>query len=70
MGRMMLYYGNVSPVQLQNFRTTVIAVPYLSLNVQPIGNVIEAHNQVQQLITMSSTLSDFSALPTLQISFM
>ncbi|PRP81516.1 hypothetical protein PROFUN_10878 [Planoprotostelium fungivorum] len=69
LGRMMLYYGNTSGFQLTNFRTTVVSVPFLNVNAQPVGPVIEPRTQLQQLLTMISSLGDFNSFPSLEVAF-
>jgi len=69
LGRMMIYYGNTSGTQLNQFRAVVTSAPFVSLNAQPVASVIEPRTQMQQLITMTSSVADFGTFPTLDISF-
>lgn len=68
MGRMMLFYGNVSNQPLDSFTTSVTDIPSLSLNLQPLRTTIEPRAQVQQLLAMTCT-GQFSDPPLLQLSF-
>jgi len=71
MGRMMLYYGNGTPEPLTSFNAVLVAPSYLDTNLQPTGSVINSRTQAQQLLTMTSTSSNFKSneFPVLQLSF-
>mmetsp|Transcript_2271 Transcript_2271/g.3007 ORF Transcript_2271/g.3007 Transcript_2271/m.3007 type:complete len:986 (+) Transcript_2271:82-3039(+) len=71
LGRMMLYFGNVSATQsLTNFNSIVSNhVNHISLNIQPVTSTVEPRTQAQQLITMACLSADFSTFPQLTISF-
>jgi len=69
LGRMMIYYGNTSGHQLSQFRTIVTSTPFVSLNAQPVAPVIDPRTQMQQLITMTSTVAEFGSFPSLDVSF-
>jgi len=46
-----------------------VSVPFLTINAQPVGPTIEPRTQLQQLLTMTSSLNDFGGFPTLEIAF-
>jgi len=69
MGRIMVYYGNVSAFAISSFRTSVAAGSNLNTNLQPVKDIIEPRTQVQQLIAMICVSPEFSGYPMLQISF-
>eukprot|EP01117_Protostelium_nocturnum_P020203 TRINITY_DN898_c0_g1_i1.p1 TRINITY_DN898_c0_g1~~TRINITY_DN898_c0_g1_i1.p1 ORF type:complete len:933 (+),score=327.40 TRINITY_DN898_c0_g1_i1:186-2984(+) len=69
-GRMMIYYGNSSPSPFLNFRTSFSSVPFLSINAPPMNPTLDSRAQAQQLVTMSSSLAEFNAFPTLDVSFL
>jgi len=70
MGRMMLYYGNVSQqFPLMAFSTGIPSPEYLNLNLQPVVDVVGPRTQAQQLITMSTTSSNVNTYVDLHLSF-
>jgi AP-2 complex subunit alpha len=67
-GRMMLYYGNVTSQPLQSFATSFSTQPSIILNAQPVGNVVEPRTQMQQMITMTCQ-SEFADSPHLEVRY-
>jgi len=70
MGRMMLYFGNVTQQALVSFQSNVAAQPNVSFNIQPTPSVVEPRMQIQQLLAMNCLSPEFSSPPpTLKVSF-
>eukprot|EP01119_Soliformovum_irregulare_P004110 TRINITY_DN1511_c0_g1_i1.p1 TRINITY_DN1511_c0_g1~~TRINITY_DN1511_c0_g1_i1.p1 ORF type:complete len:976 (-),score=279.06 TRINITY_DN1511_c0_g1_i1:21-2702(-) len=68
MGRVMLYYGNVSSHDLQNITATVTSSPNVVVNPAPMASVLPSKNQGQQMV-MVTAVSGFAETPHLQLSF-
>ncbi|XP_041427574.1 AP-2 complex subunit alpha-1 isoform X1 [Xenopus laevis] len=72
LGRMYLFYGNKTSVQLQSFAPTVSYPGELQnqLNIQtkPVDPVVEGGAQVQQVLN-TECLSDFDEVPLINIKF-
>lgn len=69
MGRMMLYYGNVSSQPLTGFTPSIPSVSYLNINAVAVANVLNPQSQVQQLVTMTCISNEATEQPSLHLSF-
>jgi len=68
MGRMMLYYINLTNQQLTGFRTFVPATSSHAIQLQPTASLIDPRGQLQQLINVAC-LNPYADPPTLQVGF-
>jgi len=68
MGRLMLYYINLSNQPLTGFRTFVPANQSLTVNLQPIGPIIDPKSQLQQMVTVAC-LSPYGDPPSMELGF-
>jgi len=68
-GKMMLYYGNVSPHQLEKFGASVHSAPSVHIQAQSVPEFIAPRTQAQQMLTITCT-GEFNDPPTLDLRFL
>jgi len=68
LGRVMLYYGNVCPQDIQNLTANITSGPNLVINPAPLASTLPSRNQGQQMITITA-VAPFAETPLLQLSF-
>lgn len=69
LGRLALYFGNKTAAPLQNFTTQIDTTDALAvISPNPVGNVVEAKAQVQQLLNIECH-EFFREAPALRISY-
>jgi AP-2 complex subunit alpha len=67
-GRVMLYYGNVTPMPLTQFRAVVASVDFVRTDAQPVKDRIEPKEQLAQMFQFISMKPYHDSL-TLSIEF-
>lgn len=72
LGRLGLFYGNKTSFQFSNFSSTVSCPaelqPLLKITAEPVGSVVEAGAQVQQMVQLEC-VQEFEEAPILHVKF-